>query len=200
MKCLKSDKNSVELCADLLKSKKIVILPTDTVYGFSGIVDFTADKIRKIKGREESKPFIQLISKKEDIYSITDSKISQELLNFWPGPLTIIVKVKNSSKNVPSETETVAVRCPGDEWLRKVIEKTGNPIYSTSVNRSGKDVLTKINDIILEFEDEVDLIVQNGDSKSSVPSTIINCTEENYKIIREGAISKAEIEKAFNKN
>ena len=72
MKCLKSDENSCILCAEFLKQEKIVLIPTDTVYGFSGIVGKTDEKIRKIKGRSETKPFIQLISKKEDLNLITD--------------------------------------------------------------------------------------------------------------------------------
>ncbi len=191
MKCLKSDENSAVFCSEYLKNNEVVIIPTDTVYGFSGIVDLeneksgidsTDKKIRKIKGREESKPFIQLISKKEDIFSITDALIPQKLLDFWPGPLTIIVPVKNQ------KGKTVAVRCPGDEWLRKVISLCGKPIYSTSVNRSGNPVLTEIEKIVGEFENEVGLIVCDGDSKSSVPSTIVSILNGKIEIVRKGAV------------
>lgn len=181
MKCLKSDVNSVDVCAEFLKNEKVLILPTDTVYGFSGIVGKTEDRIRNIKGRSENKPFIQLISSKEQISAISDSKIPQKLLDLWPGPLTLIVKLRNSD-------QTVAVRCPGDEWLRSVIEKAGCPILSTSVNRSGQPVITKIDEICSEFEKETDLIVCDGDSESSVPSTIINCAGEKPEVIREGAV------------
>ena len=73
-----------------------MIIPTDTVYGFSGIVDssehFNTDAIiRKIKGREEYKPFIQLIAAPEDIVKYTDDVVPKKLLDCWPGPLTIIV-------------------------------------------------------------------------------------------------------------
>lgn len=183
MMCLKSDNDSIKIASEYLKNQKVVILPTDTVYGFSGLVGKTDARIREIKGREETKPFIQLISSPSQISLITDDKIPQKLLDYWPGPLTIIVKDK------PDSSKTIAVRCPGDQWLRSVIEKCGGPIYSTSVNRSGSPVLEKIADIKNEFEKEVDLIVDNGNSKSGVPSTIVALTQDGgYKVIRTGAV------------
>ena len=178
----KSDNDSIEKCISSLKKGGVVIIPTDTVYGFSGIVDGKTDSIiRKIKGREEYKPFIQLISAPQEIYNYTDDVIPQKLLDCWPGPLTIIVNDKNTGK-------TLALRCPGDEWLRKVIAGCGASIYSTSVNRSGQPVLDTEAAIINEFAAEVDLIVADGDRKSSVPSTIVKVESGNYKVVRQGAI------------
>ena len=117
MICSRYDKNVQSLCSGLLKNEKVIILPTDTVYGFSGIIEKTDSKIRKIKGRAETKPFIVLIAFPGDINEITDDEIPENLLNLWPGPLTIIVSDKKKPGN------TVAVRCPGDEWLRKIIEE-----------------------------------------------------------------------------
>ena len=186
----KSDKNSVSECVQALKNGKIVIIPTDTVYGFSGIVmpgsSLDGDsKIKMIKGRAETKPFIQLIAKPEDIKNHTDDKIPQNLLSFWPGPLTIIVNNKNYEKD---GLKTVAFRCPGDEWLRKIIEEAGAPVYSTSVNRSGNPVLETEDDIKAEFEKDVDLIVLDGDKKGSLPPTIVSVSDGNVKILREGAV------------
>lgn len=181
MKCLKSDENSCVLCADFLKQEKVVLIPTDTVYGFSGIVGKTDEKIRKIKGRSETKPFIQLISKKEDLASITDEKVPEELLKFWPGPLTIIVKEKKSDS-------TVALRVPGDKWLCDVISLCGKPIYSTSANRSGFACKTNVSELEKEFENDVDLMVFDGDLKNSLPSTIVSVLDGKIKLIREGAV------------
>src|SRR5574344_1869844 len=99
MKYNKIDEDSVIITTQCLKNGGVAILPTDTVYGFSGIVDlkssgsqFKTDfQIRAIKGRAETKPLIQLISKPSDIYLYTDDKIPETLLQKWPGALTIIV-------------------------------------------------------------------------------------------------------------
>ncbi len=185
---------SAEKCAEYLKSGGIAVLPTDTVYGFSGIVTAsgnqfnTNQKIIQIKGRAQEKPFIHLIANPKDIYKYTDDKIPDTLLSKWPGALTVIVKIKKNADLVCS-MPTVAFRCPGDEWLRHVIELCGVPIYSTSVNRSGKPVLETIPEIEQEFKDEVGLIVDDGEKRGARPSTIVTIDGENIKILRQGDIT-----------
>ena len=181
MICRKSDSESIELCSKLLKEEKVVIIPTDTVYGFSGVINKTDFKIRSIKGRAENKPFIILISEPEEINSISAQKLPSSLLNYWPGALTVIVRKKDNSNT------TVAVRCPGDEWLRNIISLTGSPIYSTSVNRSGFPVLNSIEEIKREFESEVSLIVDDGDKIGALPSTIVRY-DGKISVVRQGSL------------
>ena len=195
----KSDTSSIAQTADTLKRGGIVIIPTDTVYGFSGIVDlksaathFETDAIiRAIKGRAETKPLIQLIAKPEDIRLYTNDDIPSSLLAKWPGALTIIVHIKADAPLAPTaipESRTVAFRCPGDEWLRKIIEECGAPIFSTSVNRSGQPVLDTTNSITTEFETEVDLIIDDGDKKGALPSTLVTIENGNVKVLRQGSV------------
>jgi len=172
----KDSSDSAERTANAIKNGGVVIVPTDTVYGFSG----DGDKIRSIKGRSETKPFIQLIAKPEDLALYTEDSIPDNLLSKWPGALTIIVNDKRGG--------TTAFRCPGDEWLRKVIELCGSPIYSTSVNRSGQPVLDTEAAIIKEFTSEVDLIITDGDKKGAKPSTIVSITDGEIKILRQGDV------------
>ena len=191
----KTKTGSAETVAECLKGGGIAILPTDTVYGFSGIVDlsstekiYTADsRIRAIKGRSETKPLIQLIAKPDDIRLFTDDAIPESVFSAWPGALTVIVSIKEHSplKNSPA---TVAFRCPGDAWLREVIAKCGAPIYSTSVNRSGQPVLDAFSSIEKEFGKEVDLIVNDGDKKGALPSTIIAIESGCIKVLRQGSV------------
>ncbi len=185
----KSDDDSASVAASFLKAGKIAILPTDTVYGFSGIArraekDFSTEKlIASIKGRAEEKPLIELLAFPEDVYNYIDGKLPDEIFSRWPGPLTIIVENNARYKSV-TRRETTAFRCPGDEWLRKVVGLCGSPIYSTSVNRSGSPVLTKIGQIRSEFEGEVDLIVEDGDKDFAKPSTIVSFVGGVLKTIR----------------
>lgn len=194
MNCLiikKQDADSIKTTAELLAQGKVVIIPTDTVYGFSGIADDcskTDEQIRKIKGRSETKPLIQLIAKPEDIFLYTDDKIPSELLEKWPGPLTIIVNIK---KELPlfQQMKTVAFRCPGDEWLREIIGECKKSIFSTSVNRSGQPVLETIDGIKTEFSQEVSLIVEDGDKPGALPSTLVSVIDGDVKILRQGAVT-----------
>jgi L-threonylcarbamoyladenylate synthase len=195
----KNDLSSIEQTADILKQGGIVIIPTDTVYGFSGIVDLkgaathfeTDSKIRAIKGRAETKPLIQLIAKPEDIRLYTNDDIPSSLLAKWPGALTIIVHIKDDAPLAPTaipESRTVAFRCPGDEWLRKIIELCEAPIFSTSVNRSGQPVLDTTNSITTEFENEVDLIIDDGNKKGALPSTLVTIENGEVKVLRQGSV------------
>ena len=194
----KSDKDSEKATVEILKNGGIVILPTDTVYGFSGIVDsnttaqpYSTDAIiRSIKGRAETKPLIQLIAKPEDIKLYTDDTIPSALLAKWPGALTIIVHTKpDAPLSDQARIPTIAFRCPGDQWLRNVIEQCGAPIYSTSVNRSGQPVLDTELSIAEEFSNEVDLIVNDGDKKGAVPSTLVSIENGIVKILRQGFVT-----------
>ncbi|MBR5402059.1 MAG: histidine phosphatase family protein [Treponema sp.] len=206
----KSDPDSAKITADILKEGGVVIIPTDTVYGFSGKVESagalrepqgphnpkgthdctgvpealegqpTEARIRTIKGRSETKPMIQLIASPLELAKYTKDVLPGVLLQKWPGALTIIVNDNRGG--------TTAFRCPGDEWLRKVIADCGSPIYSTSVNRSGQPVLDDQSAIIKEFALEVDLIVTDGDKKGAKPSTIVSITDGTIKVLRQGDV------------
>ena len=176
----KSDPASATRTAQVLKAGGIVIIPTDTVYGFSGIVGQTQEKIRAIKGRAETKPFIQLIATPQELANYTDDHVPDELLQKWPGALTIIVNDKRGG--------TTAFRCPGDSWLRSIIAQCGSPIYSTSVNRSGHPVLDTEHQIITEFAPQVSLIVTDGNKKGALPSTIVSVTTGQIQILRQGEV------------
>ena len=175
------------LVADCIKGGGVCVLPTDTVYGFSGIVPQSQSRIHSIKGRDEGKPFIQLIAKPEDLYCYTDVVIPQQLFSLWPGAVTVIVPVKQDA----DKKTTVAFRCPGDSWLRRVIDLVDAPIYSTSVNRSGEPVLGNVEAICQEFSGEVELIV-NGDEiivPNAKPSTLVELLPDGKcKIVRQGSV------------
>lgn len=196
----KSDPSSIEETAAVLRKGGIVIIPTDTVYGFSGIVDLKAagtnfetdTKIRAIKGRAENKPLIQLIAKPEDIRLYTDDEIPADLLSKWPGALTIIVHIKENSPLAATaipQTRTVAFRCPGDAWLREIIARCEAPIFSTSVNRSGQPVLDTTAAITKEFSSEADLIIDDGDKKGALPSTLVTIENGQVRVLRQGSVT-----------
>ncbi len=174
----KTAPRSAETAARFLSDGKLVIIPTDTIYGFSAIAPSGAARIFKAKGRDEGKPFIQLIARPEDISLYAETRKFTRLLSLWPGPVTVIVNVNSGG--------TVAFRCPGDAWLRKVIELTGSPIFSTSVNRAGESALGAIDEIVSEFGDVADLIVGSGDLVSGKASTIVDASGPALRIIRQG--------------
>ena len=183
MRIDKKSPNSNRKAADCLTSGGIAILPTDTIYGFSGLVPGSSGKIHAIKGRDEGKPFIELIADASDLGIHSADAINPLLLAYWPGAVTIIVRNRAGG--------TTAYRCPGDEWLRSVIKLCGKPIYSTSVNRAGEPPIKKIDDICAAFGDSAELIVDDGDHEAGAPSTLIDATGPIYRVIRQGAVNVA---------
>ena len=182
----KNNENSAQITAKILQNGGIAILPTDTVYGFSAVVDSdTAQKIRKIKERAENKAFIQLIGEPDDIFDYTDDFIPPEILTKWPGALTIIVHNKKSF----DDEQTTAFRCPKDSWLRSIIKMCKCPIFSTSVNKSGCPILETPQEIQDTFENQVDLIVDDGEKKGALPSTLIKLENGNVQVIRQGEVN-----------
>ena len=179
MRIQKKASNSADAAAAELKRENIVIIPTDTIYGFSGLIGKTAEAIARIKGREENKPFIALIAEPSDIYRYTDLKIPEPILSLWPAPLTLIVPLKGQG--------TQDFRCPADEWLRSVVAAAGDAVYSTSVNRSGTPPLTDIEAICREFGDSVSLIVDGGNLEG-LPSTLVDLSSGTPCVLRQGAV------------
>lgn len=184
----KTNPKSLEILVTHLLQNNVVIVPTDTVYGFSGTIPNTQNKIMEIKGRCESKSFIRLISSPKEIYNYTNQIIPDILMELWPGALTLIVKLKDELATFSGET--VAFRCPGDLWLRNVIKKLGKPIFSTSVNKTGEPVMFSVQEMEAVFGEQVACIVDGESqvSKDALPSTIIDLSGEKYKIIRQGSV------------
>lgn len=165
----------------ILKRGGICILPCDTIYGFIGIGPNAEEKIRAIKNNSGEKKYLRLIKPGQEIYNYICKQIDESLLHLWPGPLTLIVK--------DQEGEKIGLRVPDDEFLFTVLDKIGEPLISTSVNRSGEEPMIRIKEIIQRFEQLVDVIVDDGDLTVSIPSTVLDVTHKPYKVIRQGAFS-----------
>ncbi len=163
---------------EILAGKGIVIMPCDTMYGFVGIAPETEDRLQEIKKREKGKKFLQLILP-EWFSAFSSGPVDPSLCSLCPGKLTFIVK--------NTEGIVAAVRFPKDPFLVDLLKTLGKPLYSTSVNRSGEEVLFRSRDIIQEFDGEVDAFVDVGDFPGRIPSTILDITSRPYKIVRSGA-------------
>ena len=178
----KKEKNCISITSSRILNNKVVIIPTDTIYGFSGLPS-TEKILMNIKKREESKKLIYLIEKPEMVLKYIDisfySKFELDfLLSHWPAPLTIIYKNKTES--------TIALRCPKDDWLNSLLSSVGSPIFSTSVNISGTPSMEKIETIKNAFQKDVPLIVDGGDIKGE-SSTIIDVSKRPFKVLRKGS-------------
>lgn len=194
--------NEIEnIARNILKGRNIVF-PTETVYGIgANAFDKEAcEKIFQIKGRQKNKPLLVLISNLDMLDSIveTKNKVENKLIEkFWPGPLTIVFKKKIES-NIPDVVtaggDTIGIRMTSGKVARMLLEGSGVPIVAPSANISGHPTGTKIETIIKELGDKVDYILDYGDIKEEVPSTIVKVENEEIVILRQGKITKNELE------
>jgi L-threonylcarbamoyladenylate synthase len=176
----KSDLRFRQTILEVLKGGGVAILLCDTIYGIVGISPESEERIRDIKGRERNKPFILLIPDAGWLPRFTSTELPQTLQHIWPAKLTMILPHRKGG--------TLALRVPEDSSLRSIVKDLDRPLVSTSVNRGGEPPLNRIDEIIAEFESDVDLIVDSGDHEGGIPSTIVDVTTTPYRILRQGAV------------
>lgn len=190
-----------------LKAGKLIIYPTDTVYGVGGIIESeeTIENIYKAKERNFKSPLIVLVSDMEKIEKIAyineknREKIEKLIKRFWPGGLTIILKRKDNVPDIMvSGGVTVGVRMPEHEIALNIISRAGGMLPTTSANISGEATPKSYAELSEKFKSRVDIIVDGGECPIGSASTIIDMSDE-PKILRLGAISVEEIEKVIGK-
>ncbi len=184
----------------LLKEGELVAFPTETVYGLGGDA-LQADSSRKIyeaKGRPSDNPLIIHIARWEDVYHICREipEAAEKLAEaFWPGPLTMILKKKDT---VPPETtgglDTVAIRLPGHAVARAVIEAAGGYVAAPSANVSGRPSPTLAKYVLEDMQGKIPLIIDGGPVGIGVESTIVDLTERVPVVLRPGYITHEMLE------
>lgn len=170
--------HAVESTVSVLREGKPVIAPGDTIYGILGMVPEAEDAVREMKGREEHKPFLQLILKTW-IHDLSSQSVDNAVLDCWPGALTVIVRNHHGG--------TTAYRAPDDDFLQEVLRKLQRPLFSTSVNRAGEPPMNSIDEIIEAFKDTAELIIDGGELVDKAPSTLLDITSRPWKVLRQGA-------------
>ena len=192
--------NQIDEAATILKDGGLIAFPTETVFGFGVIFDNkpSYDRLIKVKRRPPEKPFTLMLSDIDQIdkYACLDERAKKLINKYMPGQFTIIVKAKD---NLPSycvsQEGNVGIRIPDFDLVRNLIRRVEKPLLVPSANKSGEHPLTKSDDVISIFENEIDGIII-GESTSNVPSTIV-MVDKDVKVIREGLISKEEIFKTL---
>ncbi len=177
---------AIERTVSALKEGKLIIYPTDTVYGIGcdATNESAVNKLYKVKERNRDKPLSVLVGGLGQIIKYFDIN-GEELMyitKYLPGPYTFILKTK---REMPvSKNDKIGVRVPNYVFIRKVALKLGRPIVTTSANISGKNPPKSIYELD-EIKDRADLIINGGTTKEQLPSTVVDIRER--KIIRVGA-------------
>ncbi|HGA1340192.1 TPA: L-threonylcarbamoyladenylate synthase [Streptococcus suis] len=185
----------------ILENGGAVILPTETVYGLfvQALNEDAVNRVYQLKQRPRDKAMNLNVSNLNDIYFFSQNTpfFLEKLYNrFMPGPLTIILK---ANENVPfwvnSGLDTVGFRLPNHEQTLRLISETG-PLIGPSANISGNESGKKFSDIQAQFS--VDLPgIEDDQALTGIDSTILDLSGQKARILRQGAISREEIQKAI---
>ena len=182
---------------EILRSGGLVAFPTDTVYGL-GALAFDGKAVESIylaKDRPIEKAIPVLIWDVSDLEKISDyipERTRTLSSRFWPGPLTVLVPKKLTLPESVSATATVAVRVPDHPVARKLLRLAG-PMAVTSANISGKASPSTAQEVLTQLNNRIDLIIDGGTTPGGVPSTLVDCSSDEIKILRAGPISLAEL-------
>ncbi|MFN3874011.1 MAG: L-threonylcarbamoyladenylate synthase [Ignavibacterium sp.] len=193
---------AVNLAGELFFNGGVFIYPTDTIYGFGGnpFNDEVLRKITKIKGRPDWKRYIHLIGSVEILEKyaeIKSEKFYDFLLSIWPNPVSVVLKLNEHTRDILG-SDTGAFRIPNNRFCLKLLNEIKMPLISTSVNRSGKEPMNDPDMIIQEFGKEVDAIFYSSKKSFFEASTVIDLSDDEPKLIREGKIKFSDIIKNFN--
>lgn len=174
--------------AQLLRDGKVILLPTDTIYGLHALATDAGavDRIAEIKGRDETKPFIVLAASIDQLVELgidADIDLLRRLNEVWPAPLTAILPLPHP---IPASrgASSLAVRIPALDWLRGLVARTG-PLVSTSANRSGEPPVESPLNLAQHLQDSLDAIVDGG-PRTGEPSAILDLSGDEPRVIREG--------------
>ena len=195
----KSFEKALEKSVSILNKGGLIVFPTDTVYGLAAKYDESeaVERIYQVKGRDQTKALAVLIANLDQLKNISTgiSENGMKLTSlYWPGALTIILEKRDDLKAPLSKDNSIGIRIPNDPFVQQLSERIG-PLATTSANRSGFPSTNKVEDVLEQIGDWVDLIVDGGESEGGIPSSVVDCRGDEIRILREGAISKEEIYK-----
>ena len=202
----KNSPENLKKAKKILKKNNIIAVPTETVYGLAGnsYSDSAVKKIYRLKKRPKKNPLIihyyNLKGLKRDAH--INGKFLKLYKKFSPGPLTYILQKKKDSKIsslANANLKSIAVRFPSNKVIRSILKKLNFPLAIPSANISTNVSPTKANDVIDEFGKKINFVLDGGNSKIGLESTVIDLYGK-IKILRPGAVNPKEIKKILKRN
>lgn len=194
--------NQVDEAVNVLRNGGVIAMPTDTLYALTAAAD-SAPAVRRvfeIKGRQEGRPLPLFVSGLEmarriAVFNETASRLAS---SFWPGQLTIVVpKRQEYESEALAGSPSVGLRVPDHPVAQAVVEAIDAPVTGTSANLSGGPDPVSADEVRRQLGDQVDLILDAGPCQHGLGSTIVDCSGEQPRILRQGAVSSERITAAL---
>ncbi len=192
----------IKRAAEIVRAKKVIAFPTETVYGLGGVVfaGEVVDKIYEIKGRQRDKPLLVHISNIEQtkgVINYSNADMNRLMENFWPGPLSLVVSGGSDlPAGVRSKDNTVGLRMPSHPVALALIEATG-PLAATSANISNHASPLSAAEVLKELDGKIELILDAGPTMVGIESTVLDLSVTPYKVLRLGGVKISDIKKVI---
>jgi L-threonylcarbamoyladenylate synthase len=191
------DSSALQKALEILHSGGIIAFPTDTVYGLAADLQLprAIQRLYEVKGREEAKAIPVLVGSIDQLDLVAAGLSEQAAslaVRYWPGALTLVVERRPELPSELSELPTVGVRMPNHPFALELLRASG-PLAVTSANRSGEPSPQTVEDVLAQLDGRVELVLDGGRCPGGVPSTVVDCTGLDLKILRQGAIPAADI-------
>lgn len=192
---------SIQTAMELLQEGEIVAFPTDTVYGLGANAFYSPGiiKLFEAKGRDANKAIAVLIGDISQLELLTEemNETSKMLAKkFWPGALTLVVPKKKDLPELLTAGNSIGIRIPDHPIALALLRQFG-PIATTSANLSGKSNPHDAKDVLKQLNKRIPLILDGGRCSGGIPSTVVDCTNDEVRILRPGAISQKDIDAAL---
>lgn len=195
--------DALRYAAERLQRGEVVAIPTDTVYGLAADpFNLSAvEEIFRVKGRPEERALPILVNSLDQAMLLA-REVPRNFLRlaeeFWPGALTLVVDASHRLPlKVTANTGRIALRWPRSEVVARLIEECDAPLTGTSANLSGSPSCSSAEQVFRQLGDRLGLILDGGEIQPATPSTIVELHRGSWKILREGAIAKKDIEGAL---
>jgi L-threonylcarbamoyladenylate synthase len=193
----------IDYAAGFIKRGRVVGIPTDTFYGLSADpFNLSAiERVFQVKGRSETKALPILVNSIEQALTLVRDVPDTFLTlahKFWPGALTLIVPATHGLPlKVTGNSGRVAIRWADSRITTALIAAAGGPITGTSANLSGFPSCTNAQQIVKQLGDRLPLVLDSGDTGGVLASTIVKLSDNEWTVVREGAIPESEIRSAL---
>jgi len=197
------DSVNIQTCADIIKSGGLVAIPTETVYGLgaNALDEKAVARIFVTKGRESDNPLIAHIADIDDVKQLIDeipATFNTLASKFWPGPLTLVMKKSNTVPDIiTAGLDTVAVRMPNHKVALDLIKACGCPVAAPSANPSGKPSPTKAEHVLYDLDGKIPYILDGGDCRVGVESTVLDISGDVPQILRPGGVTFDELKEVL---
>lgn len=191
---IRPDRAVVNQAARVIRTGGVAAVPTDTLYGLAAdpFNEAAVRKLFRIKRRPESMPillFVDSLQRMEALVEQPPASFHWLAERFWPGPLTMILPARPEVPElVTAGSGTVAVRLPHSVLLRSLVRLCRRPLTGTSANISGRAGGGSARAVARQLGARLDLLVDAGPAKRSIPSTIVDLCGEAPRVVRSGAI------------